>query len=105
MTTTSWETYNGTFVSVSTLDGAGNILSLAYDTVDSKNDASCWIWFFEQFREASGLKENMCIVSDRNTRFIKIVSRAFESVLCHDKGIQQSDFDVLMEKVNKLMFG
>ncbi|KAG5629326.1 hypothetical protein H5410_001043, partial [Solanum commersonii] len=31
MTTTSWETYNG------------NILSLAYDIVNSKNDASCWI--------------------------------------------------------------
>ncbi|WMV49530.1 hypothetical protein MTR67_042915 [Solanum verrucosum] len=66
--------YNGTFVSASTLDGAGNILPLAYGIVDSENDAS-WTWFFEQFREAHGLKDNMCVVSDRNESIIKSVLR------------------------------
>ncbi|XP_060216702.1 uncharacterized protein LOC132644141 [Lycium barbarum] len=37
--------YNGTFVSASTLDGAGNILPLAYGVIDSENDRS-WTWFF-----------------------------------------------------------
>ncbi|XP_059277653.1 uncharacterized protein LOC132031756 [Lycium ferocissimum] len=57
--------YNGTFVSASTLDGAGNILPLAYGVIDSENDRS-WTWFFERFREAYGVRENMCIVSDRH---------------------------------------
>ncbi|KAH0688625.1 hypothetical protein KY289_015983 [Solanum tuberosum] len=38
--------YKGTFVSASTLDGAGCILSLAYVVVDTENDCS-WTWFFE----------------------------------------------------------
>ncbi|KAM3265088.1 hypothetical protein P3L10_002082 [Capsicum annuum] len=33
-------TYIGTFVCASNLDGAGNILPLAYGVVDSENDAS-----------------------------------------------------------------
>ncbi|XP_060201809.1 uncharacterized protein LOC132630235 [Lycium barbarum] len=32
--------YNGTFVSASTMDGAGNILPLAYGVIDSENDKS-----------------------------------------------------------------
>ncbi|XP_070019943.1 uncharacterized protein [Nicotiana sylvestris] len=66
--------YTGTFVSASTLDGAGHILSLAYGVIDSENDAA-WTWFFEQFKIAHGVRENMCIVSDRNESIIKSVSR------------------------------
>ncbi|XP_069146939.1 uncharacterized protein [Solanum lycopersicum] len=72
-------TYNGVFVSASTVDGAGNILPLAYEIIDSENDASC-TWFFEQFREAYGVKYNMCVVSDRNESIIKAVSRVFDGV-------------------------
>ncbi|XP_075103000.1 uncharacterized protein LOC107766877 [Nicotiana tabacum] len=57
--------YTGTFVSASTLYGAGHILPLAYGVIDSENDAA-WTWFFEQFKIAYGVRENMCIVSDRN---------------------------------------
>ncbi|XP_059306270.1 uncharacterized protein LOC132057671 [Lycium ferocissimum] len=46
----------------STMDGAGNILPLAYGVIDSENDKS-WTWFFEQFKEAYGLRESMCVVS------------------------------------------
>ncbi|XP_019252689.1 PREDICTED: uncharacterized protein LOC109231485 [Nicotiana attenuata] len=42
-----------TFVSASTLDGAGHILPLAYGIMDSENDAA-WTWFFEQFKEVYG---------------------------------------------------
>ncbi|XP_060178083.1 uncharacterized protein LOC132608016 [Lycium barbarum] len=69
-------TYNGTFVSASTLDGAGNILPLAYGVIDSKNDKS-WTWFFEQFKQAYGISDNMCVVSDRHESIIKAVSRVY----------------------------
>ena len=57
----------------------GNILPLAYGIIDSENDAS-WTWFFEQLREAHGVKYNMCIVSDRNKSIIKVVSRVSDGV-------------------------
>ncbi|XP_019248480.1 PREDICTED: uncharacterized protein LOC109227741 [Nicotiana attenuata] len=71
--------YTGTFVSASTLDGAGHILPLAYGVIDSENDAA-WTWFFEQFKIAYGDRENMCIVSDRNESIIKSVSRVYPDV-------------------------
>ncbi|XP_075086288.1 uncharacterized protein LOC142168996 [Nicotiana tabacum] len=71
--------YTGTFVSASTLDGAGHILSLAYGIIDSENGVA-WSWFFEQFKEAYGERKNMCIVSDRNESIIKLVSRVYPMV-------------------------
>ncbi|XP_070004201.1 uncharacterized protein [Nicotiana sylvestris] len=71
--------YTGTFVSASTLDGAGHILPLAYGVIDSENNAS-WTWFFEQFKIAYGDRKNMCIVSDRNESIIKSVSRVYPDV-------------------------
>ncbi|XP_075086289.1 uncharacterized protein LOC142168997 [Nicotiana tabacum] len=71
--------YTGTFVSASTLDGAGHILPLAYGVIDSENDAA-WSWFFEQFKEAYGERENMCIISDRNESIIKSVLRVYPMV-------------------------
>nr|XP_016491590.1 PREDICTED: uncharacterized protein LOC107811219 [Nicotiana tabacum] len=71
--------YTGTFVSASTLDGAGHILPLAYCVIDSENDVA-WTWFFEQFKIAYGDRENKCIVSDRNESIIKFVSRVYPNV-------------------------
>ena len=51
-------------------------MPLAYGLIDSENDAS-WTWFFEQFREAHGLKDKMCVVSDRNESIIKTVLRMY----------------------------
>ncbi|XP_075092138.1 uncharacterized protein LOC107813946 [Nicotiana tabacum] len=65
--------YTGTFVSASTLDGA------AYGVIDSENDVA-WSRFFEQFKEAYGERENMCIISDRNESIIKFVSRVYPMV-------------------------
>ncbi|XP_060170458.1 uncharacterized protein LOC132601381 [Lycium barbarum] len=121
--------YNGTFVSASTLDGAGNILLLAYGVIDSENDRS-WTWFFERFRETYGIRENMCIVSDRHERINKVVCRIYPEVahyaciwhlwgnVCkkykksHDvlspvfysmaKAYTQDDFDELKGKVQKV---
>ncbi|XP_049368240.1 protein FAR-RED IMPAIRED RESPONSE 1-like, partial [Solanum verrucosum] len=53
--------------------------SLAYGVVDTENDCS-WTWFFEQFKNAFGERENMCIVSDRNESIMKSVSIVFPNV-------------------------
>ncbi|XP_027769904.1 protein FAR-RED IMPAIRED RESPONSE 1-like isoform X2 [Solanum pennellii] len=121
--------YKGTFVSASTLDGAGCILPLAYGVVDTENDCS-WTWFFENFKNAFGERENMCIVSDRNESIIKSVSIVYPNVphcaciwhlwknVCSSfkrskktlsdifysmaKAYRKEDFDKLMAKVVKV---
>ncbi|XP_060192276.1 uncharacterized protein LOC132621838 [Lycium barbarum] len=60
-------------------DFAGNILPLAYGVIDSENDKS-WTWFFEQFKEAYGLRESMCVVSDRHESIIKAVFKVYPIV-------------------------
>ncbi|XP_060190796.1 uncharacterized protein LOC132620103 [Lycium barbarum] len=124
-------TYNDTFVSTSTLDGAGNILPLAYGVIDSENDKS-WTWFFEQFKQAYGNRDNMCVVSDIHESIIKAVSRVYPTVphlacIWHlwknvptkyksngevlspvfyalAKAYTQAEFDKLIEKIEKVDF-
>nr|XP_016459765.1 PREDICTED: uncharacterized protein LOC107783306 [Nicotiana tabacum] len=58
--------YKGTILTACTQDGAvGKILPLAYAIVDSENNKS-WEWFFVQIKGTFGVREGMCIVSDRN---------------------------------------
>ncbi|XP_019239481.1 PREDICTED: uncharacterized protein LOC109219476 [Nicotiana attenuata] len=91
--------YTGTFVSASTLDGAGHIMPLAYGVIDLENDAA-WTWFFEQFKIAYGDRENMCIVSDGNESIIKSVSRVYQMYrILPVYGIYGT---TLMEKVEKV---
>ncbi|KAH0778629.1 hypothetical protein KY290_005056 [Solanum tuberosum] len=71
--------YNGTFVAASTTDGACHIFPLAYNVLDSENDAS-WTCFFEQLRESYGERNNMCIVSDRNKNIIKEILKINEAM-------------------------
>ncbi|XP_060200810.1 uncharacterized protein LOC132629089 [Lycium barbarum] len=120
--------YNGTFVSASTLDGAGNIMPLAYGVIDSENDKS-WSWFFQRFKKVYGVRDNMCIVSDRHESIIKAVARIYPTIphlacIWHlwknvynnyrkshevlsgvyykmEKAYTQNDFDMLMGKVEK----
>ncbi|KAH0764555.1 hypothetical protein KY285_000426 [Solanum tuberosum] len=80
--------YRGTFVSASTLDGAGCILPLAYGIVDTENDCS-WTWFFQHFKNVFGDREQMCVVSDRNESILKSAYR-------------KDDFEKLMAKVEKI---
>ncbi|XP_009775200.1 uncharacterized protein [Nicotiana sylvestris] len=58
-------TYKGTILTACTQDEAGKILPLAYAIVDSENSKS-WEWFFVQIKAVFGVREGMCIVSDRN---------------------------------------
>ncbi|KAK6152938.1 hypothetical protein DH2020_012577 [Rehmannia glutinosa] len=57
--------YGGTLLSACTQDGNGSIFPLAFSVVDSENDGS-WVWFFTKIRQTFGLREGMCIVSDRH---------------------------------------
>ena len=63
-------------------------MPLAYGVVDTENDCS-WTWFFENFKNAFGERENMCIVSDRNESIIKSVSIVYPNVplIVHAYGI------------------
>jgi len=101
---------------------------LAYGVIDSENDAS-WTWFFEQFKEAYGERENMCVVSDRHNSIIKVVSIVYNNIqhyaciwhlwanVCKNfrkaneqlsevfytmaKAYTQTDFDKLMKRVEQ----
>ncbi|KAH0646977.1 hypothetical protein KY284_034861 [Solanum tuberosum] len=83
------EYYKGTFISASTLDGGGCIISLAYGVVDTENDY-LWTWFFEQFKNAFGEREEM----SRNT-----LSDLFYSMA---KAYRKENFDKLMANVDKV---
>ncbi|KAM3282941.1 hypothetical protein P3S67_026586 [Capsicum chacoense] len=71
--------YKGTFLSGSTLDGAGHILLLAHGIVDSENDSS-WTWLFQQFKCAFGERDNIRVVSDRHESIIKAVSMVYPCI-------------------------
>ncbi|XP_075076946.1 uncharacterized protein LOC142163542 [Nicotiana tabacum] len=78
----------------------GHMLSLAYGVIDSENDAS-WSWFFEKFKEAYGERENMCIVSIGMRKFKKSHSKLREIYFSMVKAYTQTEFDSLMEMVEK----
>ncbi|XP_015075318.1 uncharacterized protein LOC107019298 [Solanum pennellii] len=73
-------TYNGVFVSASTVDGAGNLLPLAYGIIDSENDAS-WTWFLNSLEKRMALNITCALCS------------------IETKAYKQSEFDELMKKV------
>ncbi|KAK6162873.1 hypothetical protein DH2020_002714 [Rehmannia glutinosa] len=57
--------YGGTLLSACTHDGNESIFPLTFAVVDSENDGS-WVCFFTKIRQTFGLREGMCIVSDRH---------------------------------------
>ncbi|XP_019258174.1 PREDICTED: uncharacterized protein LOC109236447 [Nicotiana attenuata] len=87
--------YTGTFVSASTLDGAGHILPLAYGVIDSENDAA-WTWFFEQFKIAYGVRKT-CASFQIEMRSHAKLSEIYFSMA---KAYTEAEFDSLMEKVD-----
>ncbi|XP_019256379.1 PREDICTED: uncharacterized protein LOC109234773 [Nicotiana attenuata] len=72
-------TYRGTLLTTCTQDAAGKIFPLAYAVVNSENDAS-WEWFFRNLRETYGIREGMCIVSDRHESILKATSVVYPEV-------------------------
>ncbi|XP_060195187.1 uncharacterized protein LOC132624420 [Lycium barbarum] len=93
-------TYNGTFVSASTLDGAVPICFMLYFTVILHKN------MYVQFKQAYGNRDNMCVVSDRHESIIKasngeVLSPVFYALA---KAYTQAEFDKLMEKIEKVDF-
>ncbi|KAM3381365.1 hypothetical protein P3S68_006938 [Capsicum galapagoense] len=79
--------YQETFVSASTLDGAGHRFPLAYGVVNSENDSS-GTWFFQQFKCAFGERDNIKS-KDKLTREFFAMAKAYKL----------DDFDELMGRM------
>ncbi|XP_062117636.1 uncharacterized protein LOC133831380 [Humulus lupulus] len=62
--------YGGTLLVAATQDVEGKIFPLAFCVVDSENDDS-WELFFDKFRKAYAVREDMSIVCDRHESIIK----------------------------------
>ncbi|XP_050229196.1 uncharacterized protein LOC126678336 [Mercurialis annua] len=75
--------YGGTLFSASTHDAAGKIFPLAFAVTDSENDVS-WNWFFTNIKSVFGVREKMCIISDRHDSIKKAIESVFEGEVQHD---------------------
>lgn len=72
-------TYKGTLLVATSQDAEGKIFPLAFGVADSENDNS-WEWFFDKFRKAFGIRENMIIISDRHESIIKATMTVYPEV-------------------------
>ncbi|XP_050232912.2 uncharacterized protein LOC126681415 [Mercurialis annua] len=75
--------YGGTLFSASTLDAAGKIFPLAFSITDSENDES-WNWFFTHIKNVFGVREEMCIISDRHQSIKNAIESVFAGEVQHD---------------------
>ncbi|XP_050222652.2 uncharacterized protein LOC126672738 [Mercurialis annua] len=75
--------FGGSLFSASTLDAAGKIFPLAFSITDSENDAS-WNWFFRQIKTVFGVREGMCIISDRHMSIKNAIESVFAGEVQHD---------------------
>nr|XP_009796394.1 PREDICTED: uncharacterized protein LOC104242979 [Nicotiana sylvestris] len=81
--------YKGTILTACTHDGAGEltastffcrkILPLAYAIGGSENNKS-WEWFFVHIKGTFGVREGMCIVSDRNENIFNATKVVYPEV-------------------------
>ena len=68
--------YRDTLLLATAQDGDNHLFPLAMAIVDSENDKS-WHWFLSQLRYAYGVRDEMVIVSDRNSSIPKAVHSVF----------------------------
>ncbi|XP_060974543.1 uncharacterized protein LOC133039654 [Cannabis sativa] len=71
--------YGGTLLTANTQDAESKIFPLAYWIVDSENDKS-WEWFLKKIREAFGVRECQCLISDRHESIIKATRKVFPEI-------------------------
>ncbi|XP_019248453.1 PREDICTED: uncharacterized protein LOC109227710 [Nicotiana attenuata] len=101
--------YTRTFISASTLDGAGHILPLAYGVIDSENDAA-WTYRNEStIKSVSRVYPDVpyfaCIWHLWNNvykKFKKSHAKLSEIYFSMAKAYTPAEFDSLMEKVEKV---
>ena len=68
--------YKGTMLLAASLDGDNHIFPLGFGIVDSENDAA-WLWFFENLKKALGDRDELVIISDRNSSIPKAIGEIF----------------------------
>nr|XP_016451590.1 PREDICTED: uncharacterized protein LOC107776234 [Nicotiana tabacum] len=93
--------YTGTFVSTSTLDGAGHILPLAYVVIDSENDIA-WTWFFEVYPDVPYFACIWNLWNNIYKKFKKSHAKLSEIYFSMKKAYTQVEFDSMMKKVEKV---
>ncbi|XP_022857928.1 uncharacterized protein LOC111378875, partial [Olea europaea var. sylvestris] len=59
--------YKGTLFIACTQDANNNIFILAFEIGDNENEES-WRWFLEMLKRAYGLRNGLCIISNRHNR-------------------------------------
>ena len=72
--------FKGMFLIVAALDDDNHIFPLGFDIVDSENDSS-WLWFFEQLRIVIDSREDLVIISDRNSSIPNAISKVYTWML------------------------
>lgn len=73
-------TYRGTLLIASTQDANRHIIPIAFAVVDNENELS-WRWFFVNLRNACGVRECQCIVSDRHGAIVQGLNFVFPDVM------------------------
>ena len=67
---------HGTLLLATAEDGDNHLFPLAFAIVDSENDRA-WHWFMTHIRAAFGVRDELVIVSDRNSSIPKAVRNVF----------------------------
>ena len=72
--------FKGMLLIVAALDDDNHIFPLGFDIVDLENDSS-WLWFFEQLRIVIDSREDLVIISDRNSSIPNAISKVYTWML------------------------
>ncbi|XP_069145606.1 uncharacterized protein [Solanum lycopersicum] len=84
------------------MDPRGRILPLSYAIVDSENDASS-TWFFEKFKEAYGVRQNMYFMSDRNENIWKRNTKDLKILFFSlAKAYTKQQFETIMGRIDQI---
>ena len=101
--------HKGSMFTASAMDANEQIFPLAYGIGESETSKS-WFYFFNKLKEALGERDNMVIVSDRNTGIINAAKKVFpraEHGFCayHVKNNVKAKFKKLGKEFNWKFYG
>jgi len=68
-----YEKYRGTLLMVTSQDGNGDVLPLAFVVVESET-LTAWSWFLTHLREHVTDKNDICLISDRHASIKSVVA-------------------------------
>ncbi|XP_050238264.1 uncharacterized protein LOC126687750 [Mercurialis annua] len=85
-------TLGGTLLVVTAEDAVGKLFALAFSVVDSENDASRK-YFFTKLKQAFGIRQGSCIVSDRHLNIESVVKKIYPEATHAAKAYTESEFE------------